>query len=594
MRGVNVAWLGRCLRGLALLLLCETAGAVLPGQHDLLWGRGVDLFPFELYSVAVQPDGKLVGVGYARGEKALLLLRLERDGSLDLGFSEDGHVTLAVGDGFTMGSSVIVSADGSIVVFASARHAGELGGVVAKFLPSGALDRSFAEEGVYRNFDFGLQEGWFGGGANSLVEQADGKLLFAGQVAATAGGEDTDVVVVRLNADGTPDDSFGEAGRAIFAGGAGSSYPAAIAVSARGEVYVAGNVEPAPGEGSRPFLARLLPDGALDPSFGASGIWMSMVDERGLAGDLAIQADGAVVWAALHSSDGRSSRTSVMRLDGEGRLDPTFGEGGRSELDLGEWWEVVGRVVIDDAGRILVGGTHMTWDGDSRGGFVVRLAADGSRDGGFGDEGVIHGRNEGVFDLALDDDGGLFALFGPFALERFFNGEPSYFARISANTLTGPAPLTVEFSGEGVSEDGREVVGYAWDFDDRESSTERNPSHTFDREGEYRVTLTVTAASGERAATYRWVRVTEPVTDPLRNGALACLFDWAETSFPLLFQPGGVDTRQLELYHYRHYPRSATYLGYSVADEHLYFFDDVSGMVDLGGAEAWFERAGCP
>jgi hypothetical protein len=57
-----------------------------------------------------------------------------------------------------------------------------------------------------------------------------------------------------------------------------------------------------------------------------------------------------------------------------------------------------------------------------------------------------------------------------------------------ADTYTGPAPLTVQFTARTINVFGK--VTYRWSFDDRTPpSTEQNPTHTFARQGWYRVTM---------------------------------------------------------------------------------------------------------
>ena len=58
-----------------------------------------------------------------------------------------------------------------------------------------------------------------------------------------------------------------------------------------------------------------------------------------------------------------------------------------------------------------------------------------------------------------------------------------------ADPYTGPAPLTVRFSAKAINVFGRAT--YRWSFDDRTTSTEQNPVHTFARQGWYRVTMDV-------------------------------------------------------------------------------------------------------
>ena len=67
---------------------------------------------------------------------------------------------------------------------------------------------------------------------------------------------------------------------------------------------------------------------------------------------------------------------------------------------------------------------------------------------------------------------------------------PSLSASASASPTSGPVPLTVKFTGS--ASGGTPPYSYRWDFDDGQSSTTQNPSHTYSTAGNYTATLTVT------------------------------------------------------------------------------------------------------
>ncbi|WP_405381828.1 PKD domain-containing protein [Maribacter sp. LLG6340-A2] len=68
-------------------------------------------------------------------------------------------------------------------------------------------------------------------------------------------------------------------------------------------------------------------------------------------------------------------------------------------------------------------------------------------------------------------------------------------AKIEANPLSGNAPLFVEFSGQGSTDDNG-IVSYEWNFGDETTSSGIDVNHTYNTVGEYIVTLTVTDAEG--------------------------------------------------------------------------------------------------
>ena len=62
---------------------------------------------------------------------------------------------------------------------------------------------------------------------------------------------------------------------------------------------------------------------------------------------------------------------------------------------------------------------------------------------------------------------------------------------VEAEPDEGPPPLTVKFQGYVEEEEGGPWK-FAWDFGDGSSSAEQNPTHTYQKEGEYTATLSVT------------------------------------------------------------------------------------------------------
>jgi PKD repeat protein len=71
--------------------------------------------------------------------------------------------------------------------------------------------------------------------------------------------------------------------------------------------------------------------------------------------------------------------------------------------------------------------------------------------------------------------------------------------------------LTCSFADESSDEDGT-VETWSWEFGDGNSSTLRNPSHSFEAAGDYQVTLTVTDDAGAPGSVTQSVVTTEPAT----------------------------------------------------------------------------------
>ena len=80
------------------------------------------------------------------------------------------------------------------------------------------------------------------------------------------------------------------------------------------------------------------------------------------------------------------------------------------------------------------------------------------------------------------------------------SGNQSPVANASATPESGDAPLEVSFSASGSNDPDGSLASYAWNFGDGNSSTEANPTHTYNSAGNYTATLTVTDNQGATGA----------------------------------------------------------------------------------------------
>jgi PKD repeat protein len=71
-------------------------------------------------------------------------------------------------------------------------------------------------------------------------------------------------------------------------------------------------------------------------------------------------------------------------------------------------------------------------------------------------------------------------------------------AHASASKTSGEEPLSVTFSGEGTDSDGT-IASYRWDFGNKQTSNEQNPTYVYHSTGTYTAKLTVTDDNGATA-----------------------------------------------------------------------------------------------
>jgi len=112
----------------------------------------------EARGVAIQPDGKIVVVGFTDVNTAIAVARLNAAGVLDSSFGGDGKITKDFGEGPDEGWDLALQLDGKIIVVGSATIDGTVKCVVLRLLEGGAWDKFGPEPGGssqgYVAFDF--------------------------------------------------------------------------------------------------------------------------------------------------------------------------------------------------------------------------------------------------------------------------------------------------------------------------------------------------------------------------------------------------------------------------------------------------------
>ncbi len=281
------------------------------------------------WMVAVQPDGKIVVAGSAAsasvGDKNFAVARLDPSGALDLSFGASGKTTIAFdlgGLNSDIGFDVAIQSDGKIVV-AGWAATGAVGTDFAavRLNEDGSLDPGFGAGGkVVIPFDLG---GYLGDEALAVAIQNDGRIVLAGTAEYTENG-DHDFAIARLHPDGSLDASFGFGGKVTVPfdiGGDLVDTAYDVMIQADGKIVVAGTVDS--GVDDTDFgVARLLPDGSLDPGFGTVDGRTAVPFDLGGPGQLnyddaygaAIQGDHKVVVAGVVEEGADHDVLGVIRL----------------------------------------------------------------------------------------------------------------------------------------------------------------------------------------------------------------------------------------------------------------------------------------
>ncbi len=327
--------------------------------------------------VVPYPGNRFLGVGIAEnvpgtgGSGAVALIRFGPSGALDTSFDLDGRVVqVPTLDGAAVPASVrriAVQDDGRMLVIGTLRPPGALPkAFLLRLLGDGSVDANFGEDGRVL-----LSLGDPTGPASlgySLALRPDGRILVGGAALVDADVYNFDMFIAQLLPDGSLDPDFGVDGVRFVAfdqGGENTDAPSDLALDAQGRAVLAGYATTA-ANGTDIALARILPGGSLDPSFGTGGRALVGFDRGGGQNDVAralgIDAEGRILVAGACEVDTDNVDIALLRLDGNGQLDPGFGSGGQHVIGIDAapptfTFDSAEAMSIDTHGRVVVAGT---------------------------------------------------------------------------------------------------------------------------------------------------------------------------------------------------------------------------------------------
>jgi len=285
--------------------------------------------------------------------------------------------------------------------------------------PGGELDATFGENGRLT-----IKEARLDGHAiyqqarSAILQQPDGKLLVAGQATSSTNG--FDFAVLRINPDGSLDESFGTNGRVMIDFAGFDDFATELALQADGKIIAAGTSTSA--TGSDFAFARLDTDGSIDATLDGDGL--VTLDLGGgyeqVRGILLLEDGQLVITGRTYANDNMDM--AFARFDTDGALDPTFGTGPIAGTTLIDASDANGEGFQNDEpfwitrqvdGKYVACGVADTDYWDYAGNMVaVRVNPDGSIDTGFGINGVSRIETDGWANACISMPDGTIMLAG--------------------------------------------------------------------------------------------------------------------------------------------------------------------------------------
>jgi uncharacterized delta-60 repeat protein len=321
----------------------------------------------------LQPDGKIITGGsrmeFISGfDQRFSGFRFNNSGTPDAGFGNGGSFAEIIYSSFLEYNAIFQQNDGKVLAVRSTND-GTFSQSLCRFNANGSVDDSFGNNGVL----------FLDNAGGSAVFQPDGKLLILN----VGGRNNDDIKIVRHNTDGSVDAGFGNAGTVIT--DLGNFEGAAIVTFQPDGKFLAGGVS-RDNNGGDFLILRYNADGSIDNSFGANGsVVINNSNEDGVS-YIALAPDGKILFAGttLTFFPIFEIHAYIGRLNANGSIDMSFADQGKKILNRGNN-ETMGNIAVQNNNKIV----YTAYENASNNiPYLGRLNEDGSTDNSFGQNGI--------------------------------------------------------------------------------------------------------------------------------------------------------------------------------------------------------------
>jgi uncharacterized delta-60 repeat protein len=412
-------------------------------------------------------------------------------GTLDESFGNNGIVVTSFNQ-LETASSIAVDNEGRIVLGGYLIESNIIDVVLARYLDDGSLDPSFSDDGLLR-LNYPGSDDYL----NDLAIQDDGKIVFVGE---TSDDDTRDIIVVRLNQDGSFDNTFSNDGIAIIDVN-DDDFGRAVAIQDDGKIVVAGTC--VSNEEYDLILCRLNSDGTFDNTFAGNGKLIYDVNwgSYDFMNDVALY--GGNIFVSGYCWEGSSNRdfdgVAVLKFDNTGQPVASFGDNGLAffELEVFNNMMTFGSKMAINANGIYIATQHEP-DNASVDMAVINFLHNGYPNDDFGNQGIVIVEmvvNSAAYGITLQPDGkiltcgGMFSdytetnnSFGPidysFVARFLTNGElDADFGAYYGVSMVDVSPNKIDEFQDICLQDDHKIVacGYAFvvDFNDKDFSAAR-------------------------------------------------------------------------------------------------------------------------
>lgn len=360
----------------------------------------------------------------------------------DAAFGNNGVVITPEQNRFGIIDDMLRQTDGKIIVAGATYAHIDRTTCIARYLPNGVLDSSFGTNGKTH-----LTVGTYSG-LQAIAMQADGKIVAVGNETIMGPITNTRPFLIRYNSDGSPDNTFGNAGVHYLSilnpyfGRSGIE----IAVLNNGDILLAGNGSPV----ALPLQMMLLclkSDGTYQTNFGTGGVASYTVEagKNATIYGMDVQPDGKILICGYTGNATLTAppdtKMAIARIKADGTPDSSFGTNGFVAMQVSPGvpaFDLASKVKLQTGGKVLVTG------GSSGKLAAARLMPNGAPDPSFDQDGIL-------YNATLMEPEGLAALSG----ERILlagtktTTTPAYTTDIILNSITNQGAVDFSFGTVG-------------------------------------------------------------------------------------------------------------------------------------------------
>ena len=333
------------------------------GSIDNTFNSGIG-FSATVYKVEVLPNGKIyVGGNFMayNSQKAVSLVRLNSDGSIDNTFNRDKSFYQRADDFVINSNNSIIAVRGNIY--------GYITGNAVKFGYDGAINIPYINNLVTNN------------SIETVLKSSDGKIYYGGNFNRYGGVTTVVNRILRLNYDGSRDTSF-------LIGTGFDNTVNRIYEDNNGKIVVGGSFTTYDGINIPDRICRLNTDGSVDTSFVSVSGFNNSVDW------IIQDSNGKYLVVGTFTTYNGVTANRIARLNYDGSLDTTFNTGSGFNNN-------VYCVIALSSGKYMVSGAFITYNGVSAN-RIIRLNSDGTRDASF-----VYGTgfNQQIWSIVEQSDG---------------------------------------------------------------------------------------------------------------------------------------------------------------------------------------------